>query len=165
MKSSGILKRFLCLTLVLVFLSMNLSTAFASSKKSYYVNTHGLYVRTGPSSSYSSTDKLKRNTVVTRYSQKNNWYYVKYDGGEGWVYKGYLSNVKSSSSGSYTSSATYKTTTGLRVRSEASTDGAVIDKLKKGTKVTIKKQKGSWVYVSYSGGSGWVATKYLKKAK
>lgn len=164
MKFVGAMKRALCLILVFMVLSMSLvTTAFASSKKSYYVNTSGLYLRTGPSSSYPATAKLKKNTVVTRYSSSNNWYYVKYSGGSGWVYKGYLSSVKNGGA-TVSSSATYKTTTGLRVRAAATTDSAVVDKLKKGAKVKVKKQKGSWAYVTFSGGSGWVSTKYLKRA-
>ena len=52
----------------------------------------------------------------------------------------------------------------LRVRSEPSlSTGYVRTKLKSGTKVSVVKQKKSWVYVTYKGGSGWVSAKYLKK--
>ena len=162
MKSTGMVKRVLCLALVLMLASMSLMTAFASSKKSYYVSVSRLYVRSGPSSSYSTVKTLKKGTVVTRYSSKNNWYYVKYSGGSGWVYKGYLSSVKSSS-GSTTTSKGYKTTTAVRVRASATTNSGIVGKLSKGKSVTVKKQKGSWAYVTYSGGSGWVSTKYLKR--
>ena len=159
MKCAGIMKRSLCLVLVLMLASMSLITAFASSKKSYYVNADRLYVRSSANSYSSIVATLKRGAVVTKYGHSGGWYHVKFSGGQGWVYKTYLSTVKSSA----TSTKTYRATTRLRVRASATTSSGVVGYLSKGAKVTIKKQSGSWAYVSYSGGSGWVSTKYLKR--
>ena len=164
MKTARMMKRALCLTLLLIMTLMIFTPALASSKKNYYVNVKSLYVRSGPSSYHSAIDKLKKGDVVTKISSKNGWYYVKYSGGSGYVYPKYLSSVKTSgSSSSVSTGATYKTTANLYVRSKASTEGSILTKLKKGKKVTVKKTSGSWVYISYSGGSGWVAAKYLKR--
>ena len=157
MKRLGVLKRALSLTLAFLFLTMMLATAFAASK-SYYVNCDKLYVRSGPGTGYSVVKTLKRNAVVTKTGHDGGWWHVKYSGGSGYVYKTYLSTVKSSSSGS-----SYKTTAQLRMRSSASISCAVIKTLKKGAKVTLKKTKGSWAYVTSGGKTGWVATKYLKR--
>lgn len=170
------MKRMFALALVMALLA---SCALVAQAKggSYYCTANRVNLRSGPSSSYASEAKLKKGDVVTYMSQENGWYYVKYYKKstntviEGYVYRKYLSSVASTttskSSGKKSGisvSSTYKTTVNLRVRSEPSVDsGYVRTKLKAGTKVTVVKQKKSWVYVTYKGGSGWVSAKYLAK--
>ena len=159
MKFRKMMRRSLCLLLVL--LSINLPTAFAA-KGVYYVNASSVYVRTGPSSGYTAKKKLHRGDVVSYQKSKNGWYYVKYSGGSGWVYRKYLSSVGSTKS-SISTSGKYRSTGTLNMRSRASNSAGVIGKLKKGATVTIKKQSHGYAYVTYNGVSGWVAAKYLKK--
>ena len=164
------------LAIMMVFMLIIGSTAMAASypKGSYYCNANRVNVRSGPSGSDSSQYKLMKVDVVTYISRSNGLYKVSYynkqtnDVETGYVYHGYLSTISSSSSKSSSSSLSagsiYKTTANLRVRSQASVDeGYVITKLKKGTKVQVQRQKRSWAYIVYKGGSGWVSAKYLKK--
>ena len=159
MKFRKMMTRSLCLLLVL--LSINLPTAFAA-KGVYYVNASAVYARSGPSSGYGVKKKLHRGDVVSYKKSKNGWYYVKYSGGAGWVYRKYLSSVGSTKS-SIKSSGKYKATGTLNMRSRASNSAGIIGKLKKGATVTIKKQSHGYAYVTYKGVSGWVAAKYLKR--
>ena len=146
-------------------------TFVAQASTNYYCTANRVNLREGPSSSYSSLAKLMKGDVVTYMKKDNGWYYVKYYKKstdtviEGYVYRKYLSPVSPSKNSKSTSiSNTYRTTVNLRVRSEPSIeDGYVKKKLKAGTKVTVIKQKKSWVYVTYKGGAGWVSAKYLKK--
>lgn len=167
MKTAKALLRAFAIALICVILT---GTAALAASGSYYCNGNRVNVRSGPSSAYSSQYKLMKGDVVTYVSQSNGWYKVTYynkrknTSEKGYVYRKYLTSVSSGSSSS--SGSTYKTTANLRVRSQASTQkGYVKTKLKKGTKVKVLKQKGSWVYISYSKGNGWVSAKYLKKAK
>ena len=170
MKSMKVFCRIVALVLIVSLLAAVPALA-AYPKGSYYCNANRVHVRTGPSSAYASIYKLNKGDVVTYISRANGWYQVSfYDkSGDavttGYVYRKYLTSVSSSSSSSSTKSgATYKTTVNLRVRSQASVEkGYVKTKLKKGTKVKVSKQKGSWAYITYSGGTGWVSTKYLKR--
>ncbi|MBR1820656.1 MAG: SH3 domain-containing protein [Clostridia bacterium] len=177
MKIASTLKRMFLLTLVVALLAgaFALPVACASSG-SYYCTANRVNLRSGPSSSYASEAKLMKGDVVTYISKSNGWYKVSYYSKksnsviEGYVYRKYLSSVaptstkSSSSKSSISLSTNYKTTVNLRVRSEPSiTSGYVRAKLKKGTKVSVVKQKKSWVYVTYKGGSGWVSAKYLSK--
>lgn len=173
MKILSAMKRVFALALVLALLAGvgSFGTAFAANKN-YYCTANRVNLREGPSSGYASMAKLMKGDVVTYISKSNGWYYVMYYKKStntvvrGFVYRKYLSSVApSKSSGtSISSSGTYKTTVNLRVRSEPSiTTGYVRTKLKRGTKVSVVKQKKSWVYVTYKGGSGWVSAKYLKK--
>ena len=155
MKQTGVMKRALCLALVLMFLTMNLVAAFASSK-TYYVNCDKLYVRSGPGTGYSIVKTLKRNDTVSKLGHKEGWWHVKYSGGTGYVYKTYLSTSKKG--------GTYRTTTQVYMRAKANSSSAIVKTLSKGTKVTLKKTSGSWSYVSAGGKTGWIYSKYIKKS-
>lgn len=61
------------------------------------------------------------------------------------------------------SSATYKTTTDLNMRSGASTSYKVVKVLKKGTSVSYISTHGSWYKVSVDGKTGYVSSKYVTK--
>ena len=159
MKPIRFMKRALCLLLVLA--SFALPTALATSG-SYYVNVSTVRVRTGPSSGYSAKKKLHKGDVVTYQKAENGWWKVRYSGGSGWIYRKYLSKVKSSSG--VKSGSTYRTTGQMNLRSRASlTDSSVIGKVKKGAKVRVKKTSHGWAYITYNGKSGWIAASYLKK--
>lgn len=177
MKFAKAMKRLAVLALVVALL-IGMPVA-AQAGKNYYCTGDRVNLRTGPSSGYASLAKLKKGAVVTYLSQDNGWYRVKYYKKStdtviiGYVYRKYLSTVSPSSKtgnkvskSSISVSNVYKTTVNLRVRSEPSIEtGYIRTKLKAGTKVSIVKQKRSWVFVTYKGGSGWVSAKYLKKVK
>ena len=156
MKSFKSFRKILGGVLVLSLLLMSFGSALASGK-SYYVSVNKLYVRSGPGSGYSKVATLKRGAVVTKYDHSGGWWKVKFSGGTGYVYKTYLSTVKNSS-------GSYKTTTSVRMRAKANTSSSVVKHLKKGAKVSLIRQSGSWAYVSYGGTKGWVSTKYLKRS-
>lgn len=173
MKFLSAVKRVFALALIVALLAgvSAVGVAFAE-KGNYYCTANRVNIRVGPSSGTESLGKLMKGDVVTYISKSNGWYYVMFYKKntntviKGYVYRKYLSSVAPSrSSGtSLSTSGTYKTTVNLRVRSEPSiTTGYVRTKLKAGTKVSVVKQKKSWVYVTYKGGSGWVSAKYLKK--
>ena len=173
MKFLSAMKRVFALTLVLTMLlgATAFNTALAA-RTNYYCTANRVNIRSGPASSEASLGKLMKGDVVTYISKSNGWYYVEFYKKStntvihGYVYRKYLTKVKPSGNGgsSISTATVYKTTVNLRVRSEPSiTTGYVRAKLKRGTKVSVVKQKKSWVYVTYKGGSGWVSAKYLKK--
>jgi membrane-associated protease RseP (regulator of RpoE activity) len=51
----------------------------------------------------------------------------------------------------------------LNIRAGPGTDQSVIGKLSKDEKVTVegRNEAGDWLSISYNGGTGWVATKYI----
>lgn len=175
MKLATTLKRALVLALALALMAGIFTVSMAATKGgNYYCIANRVNLRSGPSSAYSIEAKLMKGDVVTYVSKDNGWYMVKYYDKHsdtvitGYVYRKYLSSVAPSSSSSKKASLSvsnnYKTTVNLRVRSEPSlSTGYVRTKLKKGTKVSVVKQKKSWVYVTYKGGSGWVSAKFLTK--
>lgn len=174
MKLLMVIRRSLVLALIVAMLAAAMPIA-ALASGSYYCIGDRVNVREGPHGYENSIGKLNKGDVVTYISQSNGWYKVAFykkssnSVKKGYVYRKFLKPVSSKKSSSKSSvgltSTTYKTTVNLRVRSKPSvTEGYVKKKLRKGTKVSVVKQKRSWVYVTYKGGSGWVSAKYLKKA-
>ncbi|MBQ8111183.1 MAG: SH3 domain-containing protein [Clostridia bacterium] len=164
----SVLRRFCAAAMIVMLLIASVAVAETYPLGTYYCNGNRVNVRSGPSSSYPSQYKLMRGDVVTATSQSNGWMKITYfnkssnSSETGYIYRKYLYQVETTSAA--VSGSVYKTTANLRVRSQASTSkGYVITKLKKGTKVKVSKKKGSWVYITYSGGTGWVSAKYLKK--
>lgn len=176
MKHWKVIRRSLVLALIVAMIAATMPiVAMASKSNSYYCIGDRVNVRVGPHSYETSIGKLRKGDVVTYISASNGWYRVAFykkstnSVEKGYVYRKFLKPVTSSKSSNSKSSVgltstLYKTTVNLRVRSEPSiTEGYVKKKLRKGTKVAVVKQKRSWVYVTYKGGSGWVSAKYLKK--
>ena len=162
MKKTGILKRIICVTMIAAMLALTTAPALAKSSKpsgAYVVTTVNkndrLRVHSTPGGSVVA--KLKRGTVVSYKSSKNGWWYVSYRGGKGYVDRTCLTSVTKLSSAKYTP------VDNLWVRSEPKTGATKLGKLGAGKKVTINKQKGTWVRINYKGHNGWVPAIYLKR--
>ena len=167
MKTVNWMKRALCVLLVALILvataapalAVGQSTTLAKKGDVYYVvPSSGLHVRSSASMGDNIIRTIKKGTKVVFQYEKNGWWRVKYASGKyGFVDKQYLtrSNVKKT--------GTYKTKGKLNMRYAPKTSSGVIRVIPKGKKVKVKKLNGDWVYVTYGGDSGWVASKYLKK--
>ena len=168
MKGTGMLKRALCMAMVVMLLALTAAPALASKKPSgaYVVTTanskNRLRVHSTPGGSVKKY--LTLGTVVQYKSAKSGWWKVKYRKNKseldtGYVDRHYLTSV------SKLSAAKYTPVDNLWVRTKAKSSAAKIGKLKAGKKVSIIKQKGSWVCIYFKGYSGWVPAVYLKRVK
>lgn len=162
MNKIGMIKRMLCLALIVMTLASIAAPALAKSSKpsgAYVVTTvekrDRLRVRSTPGGEIKTY--LKKGTVVVYKSTKSGWWYVQYRGGKGYVDRTCLTSV------SKLTSKKFVPVDNLWVRSKPKTDAAKV-KMKKGTKVKITGQKGTWVKISYKGRTGWVPAIYLKRA-
>ena len=105
---------------------------------------------------------LARGTVINISELNGDWGYSPSAGG--WVALAYLTPATASgtAAASVTPGSTYRViATNLNVRGSASMNGAIKDSIAKGTSVTVTRVSGSWAYVTYRGGEGWVSTSYL----
>src|SRR5699024_6539318 len=82
------------------------------------------------------------------------WHLVQYNNITGWAMTSHLANI---------GSTIYlrPTTANVRIRSSASTSGAVIITVPKGATVSVQEEGGSWSRVSYLGHSGWMMSTWL----
>ena len=134
------------------------------------VNTDGLNVRTGPSTSYSSIGKLNKGTKVQVISESAGWSKINYNNKIAYVSSGYLKTVSTNTSDTKPEDSTeqYKeikvvNTNGLNVRKGPSTSYSSIRKLNKGSNVEVISESAGWSKINYNNTTAYVATMYLDK--
>src|SRR5699024_2637922 len=134
------------------------------------VNTDGLNVRTGPSTSYSSIGKLNKGTKVQVISESAGWSKINYNNKIAYVSSGYLKTVTTNTSDTKPEDSTeqYKeikvvNTNGLNVRKGPSTSYSSIGKLNKGSNVEVISESAGWSKINYNNTTAYVATMYLDK--
>ena len=134
------------------------------------VNTDGLNVRTGPSTSYSSIGKLNKGTKVQVISESAGWSKINYNNKIAYVSSGYLKTVSTNTSDTKPEDSTeqYKeikvvNTNGLNVRKGPSTSYSSIGKLNKGSNVEVISESAGWSKINYNNTTAYVATMYLDK--
>ncbi|MFI3325899.1 MAG: SH3 domain-containing protein [Clostridia bacterium] len=124
----------------------------------------GVNFRSGKGTSYSIISVISTGTIVTVTDDSSSWYAVTLsDGTSGYVYYTYLTATTDSDS---TDSTEYLITTassGLNLRTSASTSSTVLKVLSKGTVVTLlEKTSSSWYKVETSDGTvGYVSADYV----
>lgn len=166
MKGSGMMKRLLCVALIVMLMTLTAAPALAKAKGYYVVTTsdykNRLRARYEPWGSVKNY--LHLGTVVQYLGSKHGWWKVKYrkdkdSTATAYVDKSYLTSVAS------LSSMKYKSVDNLYVRYKPKKNSAKYSKkLTPKKKVTIVKQSGSWVCINYKGYKGWVPGYYLKSA-
>ena len=134
------------------------------------VNTDGLNVRTGPSTSYATIGKLNKGTRVEVISESAGWSKINYNNKTAYVSSGYLKAVSTSTPDTKPEDTTqqYKeikvvNTDGLNVRKGPSTSYESIGKIDKGTSVEVISESDGWSKINYKNTTAYVATSYLDK--
>ena len=143
----------------------------------YLYATGDVNLRTGPGLGYSDILTVKKGAkmVYNEYSEVDargvTWYYVYYNGHNGYVSSRFSSFTKggSGSSGSYYSggsSKVYASGGDTNVRSGPGLDFDDIGTLKKGNSLTYLGETSydgrgvAWYLVRYKGSTGWVSSRY-----
>lgn len=154
MKLNSLLKVFISFILLLSFLPLLDKSVEASTTYKSKVNATSLNVRSKAGTNYSKVGSLKKNQVVSVSKVSKDWSYITAGKTKGWVSSKYLT---------YVSWKGYVNATSLNVRKTASTKGALLASLKKGTAVTVKGQSGNWgkVYISSKKSYGWLSLNYI----
>lgn len=104
--------------------------------------------RKGPSKSYSVIKKLYKGYKLTYLGQKGNWINVKYGNDTGYVYKDYVTSLKT-------------VTANVNFRKGPSTSYSRITTISKGSYVEVLGTSGSWVKAKYSGDTGYIYKDYV----
>ena len=142
-----------------------------SSSNGKVVNvTSNLRVRSSASTSSSTLGYLLNGEEVTIIGETGNWYKINFNGSVGYVSKEYIqkttgsnSNSNEQSNGSITKGYVINVTSGLNVRSSASTSSGVLGILYNGQEVNIIGETGNWYIIKYNGSNGYVSKDYISK--
>lgn len=161
----------LCLALLIALVAASVVPAFAYvEKKAYVVKPLGSKDRLnvhGTPSIDNVIDHLDEGTVVLYQYSDDGWWYVEWrkansQFANGYVDGDYLTAIDADKT------VKFACVDNLYVHSQpeivpGECANYHIGQLDKGEKVTVLKQQGTWAYVEYKGGEGWVASIYLKK--
>lgn len=145
----------LCLILVLFSLNTKLD---ASNNEVGIVQTSGsnLNIRSSHSISSKIIGRIPNNSYVEIISNKNDFYYIKYNNTYGYSSKSYINKLNGKS---------MTTTENLNFRKGPSTKHSIITTIKKGTNVTIYNTISNWSYAYFNGNYGYLYSSYLTDGK
>ena len=128
--------------------SLFLST-YAGAADYLTVTTDNANVRTGAGTNYPSSMELFQGYPLKVLNKVGEWYQVAdYENDSGWIHQ---SVVKKGDSAIVSSDKS------VNMRSEPSTESAVVADVERGVVVTVMATKGKWTQVRHgSGTTGWV---------
>ena len=131
------------------------------------VNTNGLNVRSGPSTSYGVVASLNKGSKVSVISENNGWSKILYKNKERYVSSRYLDSEKTNSQeSSTTTKPTIKemktvNTQVLNVRKGPSTSYSKLGILSRGSKVSVISESNGWSKILYKEKEAYVSSMYL----
>ena len=126
------------------------------------INAYYVRMRSGPSTSYSILGTYNKGTEMTVTGSSGDWYKVRYNGTDGYVYKTYLTlNSGDGFTVTEMEDTAAVVTSAVHMRTGPSTSYTSLRVLGSGTQVTITGSTGSWYRVSYNGSTGYIYKTYL----
>ncbi len=143
--------------LILILFSLN-TKSDASNNEVGIVQTSGsnLNMRSSYTTSSKIIGRIPNNSYVEIISNKNDFYYIKYNNTYGYSSKSYINKL-------YGKSMT--TTDNLNFRTGPSTKYSIITTIKKGTNITIYNTVSNWSYAYFNGNYGYLYNSYLINGK
>ena len=127
------------------------------------VKADALNLRSEASTSSTSKQLISQNAYVIVESESNGWSKIIYEGTEGYVKSEYIS-LSDTLDGNVSAKA-YISGTNVRMRSEASTSGAILGEYNTGAEVKILGVSGNWYKVTIGSQTGYVCSDYVSFAK
>lgn len=119
--------------------------------------------RSGPSNKHTSYGKITKGTKVTYLGSSGSWIKIKHNSKTGYVHKKYISSASTSTS--TTKTKYVAPSAGLNLRKGPSTTYSTIQKLSKGSKVSVISSSNGWSKVKYKNVTGYVSSSYLSSKK
>ena len=142
-----------------------------NTNQMYEINTDGLNVRSGPSTSYPVIQKIKKSAKVNGYSINNDWLYVTDKDFKGYISKKYANKLvdvptqpQPPSNGDDTNivKKVIVDASSLNIRADCSTSSLVIGTVKKGEILVVLKEIDGWLQISKNNTIGYINKQYVK---
>lgn len=144
---------------IAIVVTVFVSLFYLEKYETVTVDTVALNIRTGPGLTYDIQTQAKKGAKLTIMAEKNQWYKVRMaDHSTGWV-AGWLV-TKGNTSASTNVSATVNTDQ-TKLRESGSTESSIVERLAKGTKVTITLEQNGWAQVEVNQKTGWIHSSLL----
>ncbi|MBW3111900.1 SH3 domain-containing protein [Bacillus sp. MCCB 382] len=136
-----------------------------SSTHEARVNTDGLRVRTGPSTSDGVVTVLHNGDAVNVTDEDGEWLLIESGGTRGWVHSQYVSGKDSTSSTPSKKSENEQgiiTDNALNVRNSPSLQSSVLGVLNKGDKVEVTGSVTGWYEIEFGNDKAWISESYVE---
>lgn len=126
------------------------------------INAYYVRMRSGPSTSHTILGTYNKGTAMTVTGSSGDWYKVRYNGTDGYVYKTYLTLDGDDDFSVSSMDDTEAVVIGaVNMRTGPSTSYTSTRVLGVGTEVTITGTSGKWYRIEYNGNTGYVFKTYL----
>lgn len=143
------------ISLAVMFLLVFAGVANAVGEKEGIVTANLLNMRETPDLSSNILTKIPVDEKVEIIYEGSDWYKVRYDSYEGWVFNQYISILGESVSLAAVNA------NDVNIRSNPSLTSEVTDRMDTGEKVRVLDSLGDWYKISYQDKEGWVYKEYL----
>lgn len=155
------LKKYTHLALaIILFLSLSFGSNVQAEGSEVQSTVSNLHMRSGPGLAYPIIASLQMGDRMLVLDQQSDWIKVRKGSAEGWVASWYTKQVgdqKEQAGNQFVVSKVDR----LNVRSQASTDAAVLTKLSAGDQAKLLRDHGNWVEISFNQVQGFVAKEYI----
>jgi N-acetylmuramoyl-L-alanine amidase len=132
-----------------------------SSTHEGQVNSDGLRVRKGPSTSDGVVTVLQNGDSVTVTDEDGEWLLVESGSTRGWVHREYISGTTTPAKNSENKQGII-TDNALNIRTSPSLQSSVLGVLNKGDLVEVTGSVSGWYEIRFGGGKAWVSESYVE---
>ena len=122
-------------------------------------------VRSQPSASSSLIGSVPKGAQVTVLNSQNGWDYISYNGANGWIHGGNVTNQPAAQTAAPAAGNTagnsgqsVKVLNGMNFRATPGMDGRIIGWVPAGTTVQYLGSSNGWDKIVYNGTTGWIAS-------
>lgn len=126
------------------------------------INASAVRMRSGPGTGYGILGTYNKGTSMTVTGESGDWYKVRYNGSDGYVYKTYVTLSQGSG---FTVTEKEDTeavvVSAVNMRTGPATGYTSMRVLGSGVRVTITGTSGNWSRVEYNGSTGYIFSSYL----
>ncbi len=135
-----------------------------SSRTEGTVNTNGLRVRKGPSTSDMVVTVLNQGDTVTVTDETGDWLMIESGSISGWVHREYVAgaNVLSPSSKQNENKQGIITDNSLNARTSPSIQSSVLGVLNKGDQVEVTGSVSGWYEIRFGNDKAWISERYVE---
>ncbi|MCA1057927.1 SH3 domain-containing protein [Rossellomorea aquimaris] len=138
------------------------ATGDSSSSFNGRVNTDGLRVRKGPSTSDGIVTVLQNGDTVTVTDKEGDWLLIESGSTRGWVHHDFISETNSTPSKKSVNKQGIITDDALNVRNSPSLQSSVLGVLNKGDAVEVTGSVSGWYEIKFGNDKAWISESYLE---
>ena len=142
--------------------SVESSVSGDSSNREGQVNTDGLRVRKGPSTSDGIVTVLQNGDNVTVTEENGDWLRIESGSTTGWVHREYITGLKGAPEKKKENKQGIITDNALNVRTSPSLQSTVLGVLNKGDKVEVTGSVSGWYEIRFGNDNAWVSESYVE---